>query len=156
MYAANQIPDRISCLEEFLERVLRCDQLIAHGGIEINPKRGQHFSRQILHTSHRRGVGDQGIEDLVVGCGDGVALACGAQRHHIARGKIAPPRPGRRQNAADFSGPEMQQTMPGTKGEGLGETLGKRGRQGWCVGIRRHQQAAVRCQQRREEVSGGC
>ena len=129
MYAAHQIPDRISCLEKFLERVPRCDKLIVQGGIEISPKRGQHFRRQIFHARHRRGVGDQGIEGLVVKCGDGIALACGAQRGHIARGKIAPPGPSGRQNAADFSRAKMQQAMPGTKCEGIGETLGKRGRQ---------------------------
>ena len=106
-------------------------------GIEIGPQRGQHFRRQILRARHRRGVGDQGIESLVVGCGDGAALGRGAQRGHIARGKIAPPGPRGRQNAADFSGPKMQQAMPGAKGEGIAETLGKRGRQGWCVRIRR-------------------
>jgi hypothetical protein len=49
----------------------------------------------------------------------------------------------------------MQQTMPGPKGEGIGETLLKRGRQGWCVRIRHKQKVAVRGQQRREEVGGG-
>ncbi len=69
MDPANQIPDRMTCLEKFLERAFRCDKFIAQGGIEIGPKRGQHFGRQILHARHRRGIGDQGIESLVVGCG---------------------------------------------------------------------------------------
>ena len=155
MDAANQIPDRMKCLEKFLERALRCDEFVAQRGIEISPERDQYFRRQILGAGHRRGVGDQGIESLVVGCGDGVALGRGAQRCHVARGKITPPGPGGRQNAADFSRPKMQQAMPGTMGECSAETLGKRGRQGWCVRVRRQPKVAVRGHQRREEIGGG-
>jgi len=49
----------------------------------------------------------------------------------------------------------MQQAMPGTKGEGIRETLLKRGRQGWCVSIRHEQQVALRRQPRLTEVGGG-
>jgi hypothetical protein len=49
----------------------------------------------------------------------------------------------------------MQQAMPGTKGEGIRETLLKRVRQGWCVSLRHQQEVAMRRQQRLTEVGRG-
>ncbi len=89
----------------------------------------------------------------------GVAMAppsgVAHKRGHIARGKITPPGPTGRQNAANFSRPKMQQAMPRSKSEGIGEPLLNRSRHGWHAGIRHEQKVAARGQQRRDEVAGG-
>ena len=107
-------------------------QFLVQGDIDIAPQRGQHIRRQILHARHRRRIGNQGIEILARGRDDRdlAAFGCGAQGGDVARGKITPPGPCGRQNAADFRRSQMQQAMPGAKGERIGEAVGKRSRQG--------------------------
>ena len=96
-------------LEKILQRVFRCREFPARGGVEFGPQGGQYFRSQVLHAHHRRGIGDQGLQSFVAGCGsDEVAtFGHGAKQGHIARGEITPPCPCGWQDAADLRRAEL-------------------------------------------------
>jgi hypothetical protein len=117
MHAADKIPGRVAQLKEILQRDFCGSQFLVQGGINVAPQRGQHIRRQIFPARHRRRIGNQGIEILGSRRDDRDLAAFGgrAQGGDVACGKITPPGPCGRENAADFRRSQMQQAMPRAK-----------------------------------------
>ena len=108
MYAADQISGRITRFEEIQQRNLGNRQFLSQGGIHLNPQCGQPIGGDIFRTRHWRQIGDQCLK-ILGGPYDYRNLAAfgrGAQCDHIARGEVAPPGPGQRQNATGLRRPE--------------------------------------------------
>ena len=147
-HPTDQIPCGMAALEELLQRTLRRVELTAQSRVELGPERAQDLRRQILRAPHRRRIGHQGIERLVVGRGqpNPGGIERGAQRRHIMRGEIPPPAQSGRQHGAYFRRTQMQQTVSRTKSKGVDETLLKFHGEGMLIGIRRQQQMSMRRQ----------
>ena len=118
MNAPNQIPSRMTALEELLHGEPGLHQLGIKGRIHTSPKIGQDRRRQVFRAGHRRNGRCHRVQ-LAIG-GDrhrrlGTAVSNtrkSAQCSHVAHSKLSPIRQHRWENRRDFVGAEPQQSVP--------------------------------------------
>ena len=156
MHAADQVPGRMTRLEEILQQHPGGGQFMVQGCVDLLPQPGQHVGRQVFRARHGRCAGDALREFIRRRRGDGYLAAFGRGAHggHIAHRHIAPPGPGGRQNAADLRASQLQQAVPAAQRkrgcEGLTQVVSQRR----CIMLCHGQQVASGCQLRRK-VGGG-
>ena len=119
MHAPDQVPGRMTALEELLHGELGLRQLGIEGRIHASPKIGQDGRRQVFRADHGRNGRGHLVQLAVRGnrhrrLGTAVAdTGKGAQCGHVARSELPPVRQHWRQSRPDFVCAQPQQSVPG-------------------------------------------
>ena len=146
VHASDQIPRRMARLEKLLQRLPGGRQFAAQSAVELSPQRDQDLPREVFRARHRRHVGNHRLERGGIGRTDRDGPVGGgrAQRGHVTRSKLAPPRERRGQDGADFRCAQVQQPVPGAGFEGRCDAIVKLGRQWGQRCVRLQSEMAVR------------